>query len=91
MVTDEMVEIAARSDAKFDRRPFDGLGRADKQRYLDRSRAALEAALAVVSKDDGSRQRSQGDSDEQSSHGQFRPSAPGGFHGSDVPHLRSHR
>ncbi len=55
MVTDEMVEIAARSDAKFDRRPFDGLGRADKQRYLDRSRAALEAALAVAPNDDGAR------------------------------------
>ena len=45
-VSDAMVEAAARSDAAFDGRDFDALGRADKRRYLDRSRKALEAATS---------------------------------------------
>jgi len=47
-VTDEQIEAAAISDATFDGRTFSALGRADKQRYRDRSRAALEAALALT-------------------------------------------
>ena len=43
MITDKMVEAAARSDANIDGRPFDRLGSADRERYLARSRAALEA------------------------------------------------
>lgn len=48
--TDEMVEAAALSDAMFDGRPWDSLGRADKRRYTDRARQSLTAALAVQSR-----------------------------------------
>lgn len=41
--SDRKVEIVARSDAQFDGRDFDGLGRADKKRYLDRAAAGLQA------------------------------------------------
>lgn len=46
IITDAMVEAAARSDAEFDGRDFDALGRADKRRYLERSRKALYAATS---------------------------------------------
>lgn len=42
----EMVERAARSDAAFDGRDFDRLGRVDRQRYLDRAQKSLAAALS---------------------------------------------
>lgn len=45
IVTDEIVEKAARSDADFDARPFSRLGRADRERYLARARAALTAVV----------------------------------------------
>lgn len=38
----------ARSDAKFDGRTFDGLGRIDRQRYLERAQAGLRAGDAVL-------------------------------------------
>ena len=38
-----LVEMVAKSDADFDGRPFVGLGRADKDRYLLRARAAIAA------------------------------------------------
>lgn len=40
---DALVEIVARSDATFDGRPYDGLGRSDRDRYRDRARASLDA------------------------------------------------
>lgn len=49
MTASEQIAIRmARSDATFDGRNFDHLGRADKNRYLERSRSALiEAQLAI--------------------------------------------
>lgn len=44
MPTEKQVEAAARSDARFDGRDFDGLRRVDRERYVERSRQALEAA-----------------------------------------------
>lgn len=45
-ITDEMVEVAADSDARFDgHESLSVLGRVHRDRYLARSRAALEAAL----------------------------------------------
>jgi hypothetical protein len=44
---DAEVEAAARSDCAFDKVDYDGLGRLAKQRYRDRSRAALTAAAQV--------------------------------------------
>lgn len=46
-ITEAEVEAAAISDAEYDGRTFANLGRADKQRYLDRSRRALTAFLKV--------------------------------------------
>lgn len=37
-------EAIARSDAKFDGRDFDGLPRADRQRYLERAAAGIVAS-----------------------------------------------
>lgn len=45
MTHDDAIERAARSDAEFDGRDFDRLGRIDRQRYIDRSARALQAAL----------------------------------------------
>ncbi|HEY0328799.1 MAG TPA: hypothetical protein VGC77_06815 [Rhodopseudomonas sp.] len=46
MVTDEMVERAARSDYEFDNRgDWDRAARVDRERYLARSRTALTAAI----------------------------------------------
>lgn len=44
MITDAQIEAAAKSDATFDGRPWESMGRLDRERYLARSRAALEAA-----------------------------------------------
>lgn len=45
-VTDEMALAAARSDAKFDGHDsFEAMSRMNRERYIARSRAALEAAL----------------------------------------------
>lgn len=49
MPTDAQIEAAARSDAKFDGRDFDGLRRLERERYKERSRLALEAAAHVTS------------------------------------------
>ena len=38
----------ARSDADYDGRPFDKLGRADRERYLERARLSARAAVKVV-------------------------------------------
>lgn len=38
-----MVERVARTAATFDGRPFEGLGRADRSRYLERARLEIEA------------------------------------------------
>lgn len=46
--THKMTEIAARSDANFDGRDFDGLSAADRKRYLARSEAALQAVMSHV-------------------------------------------
>jgi hypothetical protein len=43
-ITGTMVEAAARSDATFDGRDFDKLGRADRERYLARARLSVAAA-----------------------------------------------
>lgn len=48
MFSERWVEIAAESDAKFDGRTWVGLSNADKQRYLSRSRAAIEAIHKYV-------------------------------------------
>lgn len=40
---DELVETMARSDAAFDGRPWGSMGRSERARYSDRSRAALAA------------------------------------------------
>lgn len=40
---ENVIDIVARSDADFDGRPYDGLGRADRERYRDRARASLAA------------------------------------------------
>lgn len=42
--TDAQIEAAARSDAAFDGRGWEAMARTDRDRYLARSRAALEAA-----------------------------------------------
>lgn len=47
-VTDRLVEIAARSDAFFDGRDFDGLSRVEKHRYLERSRATLGVVFEAM-------------------------------------------
>lgn len=47
-VTDEMVMAHAVEDAKFAGKSFDTLGRADRARYLERSRLCLQAAAALV-------------------------------------------
>ena len=48
VVTDEMVERAARSDYAFDNRgEWDRSSRVDRERYLARSRAALAAAIVA--------------------------------------------
>lgn len=53
-VTDEMVKAAADSDARYDgHESLDILGRVHRERYIARSRAALEAALAVREPDAG--------------------------------------
>jgi len=44
MTTEAQIEAAARSDAAFDGRGWEAMGRTDRDRYLARSRAALEAA-----------------------------------------------
>ena len=44
MTTDAQIEAAARSDAAFDGRGWEAMARTDRDRYLARSRAALEAA-----------------------------------------------
>lgn len=43
-----LIEKMARSDADFDGRAFGGLGRADKERYLARSKAALAVAEEAI-------------------------------------------
>lgn len=47
-----LVAKMACSDAEFNGRPFEGLGRADKDRYLARSRAALSIAENAISRID---------------------------------------
>ncbi|TIR26598.1 MAG: hypothetical protein E5X34_02880 [Mesorhizobium sp.] len=42
-----VIEAMARSDAKFDGRDFDSLGRTDRHRYLARSLAALKAIRSL--------------------------------------------
>jgi hypothetical protein len=43
MISNHQVETLARSDAEFDGRDFDKLGRADRDRYLNRALAGLYA------------------------------------------------
>lgn len=45
-VTDEMCLAAAQSDGEFDGRGWMAMPRAERERYLERSRAALTTALA---------------------------------------------
>jgi len=45
VVVERLAELIARSDAEFDKRPYKGLGRADRTRYLERAR--LSAAIAA--------------------------------------------
>lgn len=47
MITDEMIEAAALSDAEFDGRNFVCMGRVERERYMLRSKAALTAALSA--------------------------------------------
>lgn len=42
------IETVARSDAKYDGRDFDGLGRADKERYRSRAWAGLRALATAA-------------------------------------------
>lgn len=45
-VTEKMVQAAARSDALFDGRgDLDTLGRIDRDRYMERARRAIKAAM----------------------------------------------
>jgi hypothetical protein len=48
----DLLLAMARSDAEFDGRTFDALGRADKRRYLERSLASLKAALQTLGEED---------------------------------------
>lgn len=43
LTRDKLVEIIARSDAEFDGRPFDGMARADRDRYRERAAKSLAA------------------------------------------------
>lgn len=53
-ITDEMVGLAAQSDAKFDGHDdFAALSRTQRERYIARSRAALEAVLGAICGDAG--------------------------------------
>lgn len=47
-ITDELVEVGARSDAEFDGRPWLSMGKADRDRYLARSRLALSAVAPLI-------------------------------------------
>ena len=47
MITDEMIEAAALSDAEFDGRNFVCMGRVDRDRYMLRAKASLTAALSA--------------------------------------------
>lgn len=49
----EEAETVARSDASFDGRDFATLGRADRQRYLDRAAAGQAAIRAAAQKEGG--------------------------------------
>jgi hypothetical protein len=42
------VEAGARSDAEFDGRDWNGMSRADRERYLARSRRSLQAIVPVI-------------------------------------------
>lgn len=48
VITDELVEVGARSDAEFDGRPWLSMGKADRDRYLARSRLALSAVAPLI-------------------------------------------
>lgn len=48
---DQMVEAGALSDAAFDGRDWSAMGRGDRERYRDRSRVALRAAVPILGKD----------------------------------------
>lgn len=48
MITDEMVEAAARSDAEFDKRGWLEMPKHERERYLARARKSLTAANATA-------------------------------------------
>lgn len=52
MVSQEMVEAAARADASYAGRTFDALASSDKVRFTERAKLMLEAALAASSQID---------------------------------------
>jgi len=45
------IEAAARSDAEFDGRTFEAMGRADRDRYLARSAKAITAFIEAAAED----------------------------------------
>lgn len=49
------IEAAARSDAEFDGRTFEAMGRADRDRYLARSAKAITAFIEAAAEDEGVR------------------------------------
>ena len=47
-ITNEMVEIAAKSDAEVDGRTYEALGAADKRRYQNRARKGLALVAPLI-------------------------------------------
>lgn len=47
-IAEELIEVAARSDAEFDGRPWLSMGKADRDRYLARSRLAITAVAPLI-------------------------------------------
>jgi len=46
--SEEMVEAAARADAEYDNKDWHTMGRIHRDRYTDRARRSLAAALATI-------------------------------------------
>ena len=48
---EKLALVVARSDAAFDKRPWDSMGRGDRERYLERAKAGMESAVACMKRD----------------------------------------
>lgn len=45
---EQAIEAAAQSDAEFDGRPWNSLGRGEKERYKKRCKLSIEAYKSVI-------------------------------------------